>query len=154
MFIQWGMRVRRWNALQAGRIFKVATVCIAIMLTVLIVNRRVIGSDLENPVWGQSKDRYEELDQALRRMGVMDSDIILVNNPPGYYIASGRQALSVPDGDVSTALQVAHRYGGDYLLLEPNHPVDLNILYMKPGNQPGLRYLNKIGDTQIYFIEK
>ena len=154
MFIQWGVRVRKWNARQAGSVFKGATVCIALMLTIIIVSRRVIGSDLVNPIWGKDQVQYQQLENALRSMEVKDSDIFLVNNSPGFYVATGRQALSVPNGDVATLLQAARKYGGDYLLLEPNHPAALGDLYAQPGDRPGLRYLNKIGDTQVYLIEK
>jgi hypothetical protein len=51
-------------------------------------------------------------------------------------------------------LQVAHTYGGDYLLLEPNHPAGLDTLYAQASDQPGLRYLKNLGDTQVYLIEK
>ena len=154
LFIKWGARVRKWDVRQAGNVFKVAMVSIAFLLTVLIVNRRVINGDLVNPTWNKAQVQYEQLGNALNRLGAEDTDIILVNNSPGFYVATGRQALSVPSGDVATTLKVAHTFGGDYLLLEPNHPVELNTLYAQPGDRPGLRYLKKIGDIQVYLIEK
>ena len=153
-FIDWGVKVRRWNERQAGNIFKVAMVSIVLILTVFVANKRVIGGDFTNPAWGQSLTEYEQLGWALRDLGAKDSDIFLVNNAPGFFIASGMQALSVPYGNVETTLQVAQRYGGDYLLLERNHPSGLVDLYTKPGDRPGLKYLKKIGGIQVYQIEK
>ena len=153
-FIDWGVQVRRWNGKQAGNIFKVAMVSIALILTAFIVNQRVIGGNLTNPTWGQGMVAYEKLGWALRNMGAVDSDIFLVNNAPGFFLASGMQTLSVPHGNVETTLQVAQRYGGDYLLLERNHPSGLADLYIQPGDRPGLKYLKKIGETQVYQIEK
>jgi hypothetical protein len=75
---------------------------------------------------------------------------VLVNNPPGYYVASRRPALPIPNGDLETAIQPAMLYGARYLLLEANHPTALNESYLYPGDQSGWTYLGAFEDARIY----
>ena len=42
--------------------------------------------------------------------GIQPEDVVIVRNPPGYFIASGRSAISLPFGDKSTILAVAEKY--------------------------------------------
>jgi hypothetical protein len=42
----------------------------------------------------------------------------MVRNPPGYYIMTGRSAIAIPYGDSAPMLQVARRYGADFLAIE------------------------------------
>lgn len=43
----------------------------------------------------------------------------LVNNPPGWWYATGRPALQVPSNGPAAAAAVAARYGGTHLVLQP-----------------------------------
>jgi hypothetical protein len=73
-----------------------------------------------------------------------------VNNPPGYYLASGRTALVVPNGSEQTLLGVARRYGVRFLLLEHDHPRGLERLYRAPDTQAGLKYLFEVNGVRVF----
>lgn len=152
LFVDWGGRVRRWNVRQAGAVFSVALVCLAVMLSVLVVRNRVVGNDLFHPVWGQSQEVYVNLERDLQELGVDQNEIVMVNNAPGYYVASGRQAISIPTGGLPAIFQVAHRYKADYLLLEKLQ--GLTDVYTSPANQPGLEYLATSQDVLIFHIDR
>jgi len=79
--------------------------------------------------------------------------VALVNNSPGYFVASGRPSISIPYGDVDTVLAVAQRYQGRYLLLEFNQLQGQDDLYARPdAERPGLRYLTTFEETRIFQI--
>ncbi len=148
--VAWAGTRRRWNLRQAQAFFRVGAALLAAGLTFLVVQQRVIGAVSNNPVWGQSEAHYEALEAALAEMGTARDDVVLVNNPPGFYLAGGRAAIVIPNGGVDTLLAVAERYGARYVLLETNHPHGLNDLYEDPRNLPGLRYLGEVDGTYIF----
>lgn len=145
-------RLRGWDVDQAFKVFSVGLLVLALLTTSFIVFRRVIGTNFANPIWGKSQTTYTIVEKALRRRGAQSQDVVMVNNPPGYFIASGRPALVIPNGDVSTLLAVARRYHGQYLLLEYNHPKPLDNLYHQTSDLPGLEYLFTLEKIHIFKI--
>lgn len=151
-FIQWGVRVRRWHIKQASTFFYVSMIGLALILTIFIAWSRVVGRNLEEPQWGRSEMVYKRLELALQVHGAEPGDIVMVNNAPGYFVATGRPAISIPNGDEFTTLNVAERYAGRYLLLEDNHPSGLRNVYQSPKDYPGMDFISTIDGTHIYQI--
>jgi len=149
-FIRWGERVRHWDIRQAGAFFRAGIIGIAVLLSLLAVQKRVIGSSLREPLWDQPAMNYLRVESALRDYGAAVGDRVLVNNPPGYYLASGRTALVVPNGSEQTLLGVARRYGVRFLLLEHDHPRGLERLYRAPDTQAGLKYLFEVNGVRVF----
>lgn len=150
VFVDWGVRVRRWHPIQATTVFRGGLLGLAIMLAVLVVQKRVIGNDIANPIWDQGGKAYAALDTKLDSLGAGPDDVVLVNNPPGYFVASGRQAIAIPNGGETTLLEVARRYDAKYLLIEKNHVVGLAGFYDTPEDRPGWHYLADSSGTFIY----
>ena len=84
--------------------------------------------------------------------GVPLNEGVLVNNPPGYYLASRRPSIAIPDGDVQTLLAVGQRYGTCILILEANHPAGIDNLYKAPEAFSQFEKLPPLGETQILRI--
>jgi hypothetical protein len=148
-FVEWGSRRRGWDLHQAGRFFRFGLVGIALILTVVVSFERVIGSNVHNPFWDESHCRYASLEQALQDFGATPNDLVLVNDAPTFYLASQRQAISIPYGGFSTLKDVASRYQARYLLIEIEQ-VQGEALYEQPGDRPGLHYLGTIEGIRVY----
>ena len=153
VFIDWGRRVRRWDYRQASRFFSSGLVALALLLSVLTVQKRVIGSSLAHPIWNFGWEAYVGLENALRDGGIGTDAIVMVNNAPGYYAANRRPAISIPNGGAEVSLEVAERYGAAILLLESNHPRGLDELYGHPKDLPGLKYLLDFEGTRVFSIK-
>jgi hypothetical protein len=83
--------------------------------------------------------------------GATCSDVVMVANPPGYYLASGNTSIAVPDGDLNNLLVVAKKYNAVYLVLEQGSvPAALLSAYEKPNGQADLTYLSQIGNMRIF----
>ncbi len=150
-FVGWGARRRGWQSPQAGRVFALGLSGLALALSAFLLWSRVIGADGLPADWGESTAHYRRLEARLRARGALSEARILVNNPPGYYLASGRPALAIPYGDEDTLLAVARRYDVRYLVLEPNyHGGPLDSLYRTPP--PFLRPLFTLNDTLVFAI--
>ena len=151
-FISWGERRRGWNKQQALPIFSVGILVLALILSIYIFHGRVIGKDWQEPVWNSSEHKYQRIEEELIRLGLSDEDLILINNPPGYWIANERSALSVPDGGVETLLDLANDFNVQYLVLEKDHPVGLKHLYSTASTATNLERLSTLDDTHIFKI--
>lgn len=150
--IDWAARVRGWRVEQARRVFQSAMLGLAIFLSFLVLignpaNQRqgVLG-------WGGKSQAYQKVDAAIRASGATDQDVVMVNNPPGYYLANRRPAIAIPYGDVQVLLDVARRYEANFLLLEFNQLLGEIDLYQNPLALPQFIYLGTFGEIQVFKI--
>ena len=151
--IAWGSRKRGWNAAQAGTVFRSGLVVLAVLLTAVVVYGRVLGGGGGTP-WGQENVAYSNIDTVLREQGMSAQAVVMVADPPGFYLASGNPAIAVPDGDLNTLMLVSQRYGANYLILEVGStPGRLIEVYDHPAGQAGLQYLGEVGGAHLYAIQ-
>lgn len=151
-FIAWGVRRRGWAASSAGPVFRTGLVALAALMTVFLAAGRAVEARTEGAKNGGGTD-YAALERLLQAAGAGEEDIILVNNTPGFYLTTGRPAISIPDGGPETLLAAGWRYGARFVLLEVNHPVGLNELYTAPGDREGLVYLGAAGGAYVFEIQ-
>lgn len=149
-FILWGQRIRNWNIDQSSKIFKVSLIFLIAMISLVVIKNRIIGESIEQPVWGWSNYIYHQVEQYLESQNIQKDDIVMVNNPPGYYVAAGRPAIVIPNEDENTVLDVSRRYGASYLLLESNHPYSLDGLFRVPQIRSGMQFVAEIQGVMIY----
>ncbi|MEE9189134.1 MAG: hypothetical protein V3U36_07185 [Anaerolineales bacterium] len=154
VFINWVSRFRNWEHKRALKLFAGGIVGLAIIMTVFVTWQRVIGDNRAAPTWGINELAYQEVEVYLDNLDVTSEVVVMVNNPPGYYAMTGRQAIVIPDGDLQTALLAARKYQASYLILDENYPQGLGEIYLNPGNYPGISYLKTIQQMQIYIIDR
>jgi hypothetical protein len=149
-WLRWGERKRGWQLSPARLIFATGLVLLALLLTGLTTYSRLVGADPAYPSWSSSQATYQRLEQVLGKLGARPEQITLVNNPPGYFAATGRVAIPVPDGGLGQTMAAARSFRASYLLLESDHPDGLGSLYQHPADQPGLRYLATVEGTHLF----
>lgn len=149
-FITLGVRIRRWDYRQAWRFFRIGSIVLVVLLTFVSVGRRVTGSIESSNVWDQSTQVYTQIEAEFAAMGISKDEIVMVNNPPGFYLATGRFAISIPNGDIDTTLAAAERYNAKYIILEPNHPKGMEIVFNDPEATEKLHYLKTIQGARIF----
>jgi hypothetical protein len=129
--VHWAAVRRDWQEERAQQTYGIGAIMIALVATSFIVATRVVGANPSKPAWNIPGRSYQVAAQRLAALS-NPSQLIAVNNPPGFYLASGRQAVVVPEGDEETLRMVALRYGVQWIILEANHPLGLNSLYADP----------------------
>jgi len=152
-FVLWGNRVRGWNFGQARKVFSTAIVGFALILSCFVVRQRVLGLGEGGQSWDGSYEYYRQLDDILQDLAISVEEIIMVNNPPGFFLASQRPSIVVPDGSTETLLLASQQYQAKFVLLEGNHPPGLNDLYDHPGQNSSLRLLWSDDYTHIFEIQ-
>jgi hypothetical protein len=147
-----GSRWRGWDIAQAERVFQWGVVGIAGVVTVLLFSQRVLGTASRNLDWSEKWEKYEVVEQSILEVGALPDDPVLVNNPPMYFAATRRPALSIPDGDIESLLAAAERYGASYFVLEDGGVEELQPIYDTPGDSPGVKYLFTVEGVRLYEI--
>jgi hypothetical protein len=124
-------------------------VLLAVFMTAYLVNFRVISSG-----WAKDDFIYPSVEKMFLESDIGSGDVVIVRNPPGYYIASGRSSVSLPFGDESTILAVAKKFNGRYLVLEQDGTFEsIRDLYEDPRSHPAFEFLGEVNEAKLYRIE-
>lgn len=131
-------------------IFRSALIMVAMILTVYVVYLRIFTLG-----WGEGEDaNYPVIDKFLVENGIQNNDIVIVRNAPGYYLATGRSAISIPYGGEQAILDAAEQFNADYLVLEPAAVLDpIKNLFKNPENSDKFIYLGELDGAHIYKLE-
>lgn len=151
VFLTWGAKRRGWEYRQAEKFFRAAVLLFTLILTLYLSALR-LGLGSQGAGWDAGFEHYVRLDEQLMLQGAQPGDLVLVNDPPGFFVAARRGGIAIPDGGPEELALVAARYHVRYVLLEANHPRGLNDLYLSPGDWPGLKYLQTFEDTHIFLV--
>ncbi|HEX8992519.1 MAG TPA: hypothetical protein VF784_12640, partial [Anaerolineales bacterium] len=129
---------------QAFTVFQSALVGLVVLMTGVILLIRVL------PGWGEGEQTYPKIESFLQTHGIAAGDVVMVRNPPGYYLMTGRPAIVVPFGDETIMAEVASRYGAKYLVLEEAGVTGpIKTIYDTTVSQHFL-YLGAVDGTHIY----
>lgn len=148
--IEWGSRKRGWEPHLARRIFSLGIIVLAAGLAFFLAWSRT-GQSPDGSIWNRDWERYREVQAALVEAPQGTEFVVMVNNAPAYYAATGGPAVSIPYGDLDALLDAARRYHVRYLLVELEQ-VQGAQLFSEPKNYPGLLYLGTAAETRIYEI--
>lgn len=147
--ILWMKKIRGWEISSAMMLFGSFLVFVNLFIAGWFLNDRVFGrSNLI--IWNKSIEQYQKVGERLEDLKISPEAIGMVNNPPGFYWATRRPSIVIPDGDIRYALAAAKRYGATYLLLEANQE-NLADLYSNPQDMNEIQYINTY-DGIHYFV--
>ena len=131
----------------AFKIFGGALVGVAILMTAVIFYLRVFRS------WGEGEQGYPKIESYLQEAGITPGEIVMVRNPPGYYLMTGRSAIVVPYGNEDTIFTVATRYDAKYLVLEAaGASGPIKSLYENMQSQH-FKFMSEIDGTRIFEVQ-
>jgi hypothetical protein len=147
--LQWARRHGQFKDANAPMFFQGILVLLAVIMTVYLVNIRVIASG-----WAKDDVIYPQVEKELIHNGIGPQDVVIVRNPPGYFLASGRESVSLPFGDESTIEAVAKKFGARYLILEKGGTFEsIQDLYDRPDSNTSFTYLGEVDGARLYRIE-
>ena len=143
------LREMKHSLRQVSMLLPAVLLIFVISLNVMLVKIRVIDSG-----WNEGEYLYQTADQFLVEQGARPQDVVMVRNPPAYYIMTGRSTISIPYGDLETLLAASRKYNAGYIILERDGtPKSLIDLYNHPNDYPDFAYLGAIGDSRILLIK-
>ena len=125
----------------------------ALVLAVVILTAYVLWLRIGKLGWGEGEALYPRIDAQLQEHGAGGGDIVVVRNPAGYYLSTGRSAIVIPFDGPETIQAAAARYGARFLVLEPRGTLPrTRALYEHPENVAGFLYLGDVDDTRLFEI--
>ena len=147
--ISWARDRGQFTDKNAPFVFQGILVLLAVIMTFYLVNFRVIADG-----WAQDDFIYPSVEKMFLDNGIQPNDVVIVRNPPGYFIGSGRSSISLPFGDESTILAVAERYNARYLVIEKDGTFEgIQDLYDHPQDNQSFVYLGEVDGARLYRIE-
>jgi len=142
-----------WDDPKAFNIFGAGVIIILAAVCLYTAINRLGLSENNQPSWNQAYARHEMIDVELSKIGLGKEDLVMINNPPGLYYATDRWSVVIPDGDIDQLLKVSDEFGVRYLVLEKNHPENLNELYEQPSSTGRLNYLSTSDGAHFFEIK-
>jgi len=149
-FINWGEKYRNWNCDKAQLVFGGSLIVLLAGLSIFVLFDRVIGTDVNLPVWNQSYIDNQKIGEKINKLDGDSSKLVMLNNPPGFYVATGRSAVVIPNGGVVELIAAAKKYGVSFLVLDSNHPEELADVYEAPELNENLIYLGSSGGIRFF----
>lgn len=147
--LEWARSRGQFRDKNAPYILQGVLVLLAIIMTGYLVNYRVIASG-----WAKDDLIYPSVETMLLEQGITQGDVVIVRNPPGYFIASHRSSVALPFGDESTILAVAEKYEARYLVIEKGGTFEtIQDLYSEPHSNPSFTFLGEVNEAKLYRIE-
>jgi hypothetical protein len=124
---------------------------IAVLMTGFIFYLRIL-----QPGWGEDEQIYPMVETFLQQNGITPKDVVMVRNPPGYYLMTGRSAIVIPYGDETSLLEVARRFDARFVAIEAAGAAGpIKVVYDNSGDA-SLRFLGEINEpnnvTRIFEI--
>ncbi len=152
IFLIWGKNYRGWIKNQAELFLGGGLLVLLAWMTVFTLFNRVIGDDITQPKWNHSLEVSKEIGSKIEQMGFSDTDLVMINDPPGYFVAMGNSAVVIPDGGVDVLRKAALDFGVKIIALESNHPELLTELYLDPENESRLEFLGSENGVHFFSI--
>jgi hypothetical protein len=147
LVLDWLRKNGRFTDRNAPLIFQSLLVLWAVLFTLFLVNFRVVSG------WAKDDVIYAAVEQKFQENGISPKDVVIVPNPPGYYVRSGRSAIRLPVGDESTIRTVAEKFNAKYLVLEQSNSLGaLQSLYDEPQTHTGFIYLGEVEGAHLYRV--
>ena len=149
--VRWAaQRLRSWHVPTAWRVFAGGLVGLAALVTALALGRAGVYTG----AWNDRDRGYAEIASWLIEQDAEQS-VVMAGNAPGFTWHTGHAAIAVPNEQLETILEVAGRYGAQYLVLDSARPRTTDRLYAGEVASPevSLRYTVKGEDggvLQVY----
>ena len=132
-------RRAHWQAEAAQRNFAVIAVVFSGLLTLGLMVFRL-------PKWNAGSEAF-----ALIGAAIPGEAVVMSNNPPGFWIATGHPGVPLPNGDANTVIAVADQFHVRYLLLDKNYPAGMADIYNSQGLQ-WLRLAHTWGQWKLFEV--
>ncbi len=134
-------------------IFSIGVLFILLASTLLLYQQKVLGKEMNTGYWQQDYVDYMGLEQALQANEIPVQAGVLINNPPGFYLVSHRQAIVVPNASIAGVHDLAVRYEIPYLILDEHIVPELADFYRDGTSRDGFEYLFTTGSFKVYRVE-
>ncbi len=122
VFFDWGIRKRNWNLYRSRRMFGTSFIVLIALFTLIVYKNDVIGNSKSELRWDQYYKNYEMIEEIIAQKSLDKTEVIMINNPLGYYYSTGRWSIVVPNAEIEKLIEVVQLFKVKYLVLDENLP--------------------------------
>jgi hypothetical protein len=150
--IDLGVKKRDWQETRAFTAFGAGMVLVFLVATGYIFFTRVYGENGQDAAWIKSERDAVRVAAVLEELDISDSSLVMINNPPGFFAATGRSSIVIPNGPVESLIEAAKEFGADILVLEANHSPQLDDLYNHPSESDQLKLIHSENGVHYFLV--
>lgn len=144
--VSWSVAKLKWVESKSKILFGVAiTLGIGAMSCVAYMQK--IGMDGR---WDAQFAQFVAVDQKLASLASGNDYSVMVNDSPGYYAATGREAVQLSSGSAQAIHNLMDKFEIDYLVVDVDCPESIKTLVETPGDQMGFKLIDR--DATGYYI--
>jgi 4-amino-4-deoxy-L-arabinose transferase-like glycosyltransferase len=138
--IDWvAARLKHWKPEQAKVNFSILAIAGAVVLTVGVSVPPLLA-------WNGAAARFREIAARIPMEAV-----VMSNNPPGFWTATGRPGVPLVNGDDAALAAVIEQFDVQYILLDTNFVAGMQALYENDG-APGLRRVGQWDEWKLFEV--
>lgn len=120
-FIEWGINKRNWKLIRSQRMFGSSVVLFAFLITGIVYYKDVMGNALGYK-WNVEYEEYKNIENIVLDYSKGKSEVVMINNPIGYYYATGRRSVVIPNSTPDDLLELWGNLDVKYLVIDSNLP--------------------------------
>lgn len=151
-FIEIGVKYRNWISVRAWKMFGVAVIATVSVLSAVIFLQKVNDPSSNEPGWNEVLSQYQTFDDEIIRVTGDEDSVILVNDPPGYYLATNRMAIVNPSDGVEELLEAAYQFDAKFAIIDKSNTQLLNDLRNDTFPEDHLKIIASLNGAEIYEI--
>jgi len=126
-FIRWGINKRNWSLRRSRLMFGSAFLMIITFFTTFTYFNGVIGKLNSGTKWGQDYENYKVIETVIEVNSKDKTDVIMINNPLGYYYETGRWSIVFPNSDIDDFSTLIYQFNVQYIVIDKNLPNKFNV---------------------------
>jgi hypothetical protein len=150
--IELGVRKRKWQFNHSWRLLGATILAAVSLVSILVFLQKLQSSDQNGVAWNDTLEEFRGDESVIVEMSGDESSTIMVNDPPGYWLASGRQAIVVPSDGLDNLLAAAEKFSARFVIIEQDNQLIIEELQKQPGLAEKLVLLSSDGRSFIYEI--
>lgn len=125
-FFEWGIRKRNWNLSRSQKMFGSAFIGIIALFSVIVYKNDVVGNSIQTVKWEEDYKNYVMIEDIISQNSIDKTEVIMINNPLGYYYSTERWSIVVPNAEIDQFIELVHLFNVKYLVLDENLPEKFN----------------------------
>lgn len=148
--IQFGVKRRNWKTDRSWKMFGTAIVIsAAILSTVLLFEKLAKGSESGIP-WNETQTAFKTIEQEIQNKTDDRLGVIMVNDPPGFTLATGRPSVMIPSGSAEALIDVSKRYDVQYLVVNGERTEVFNALNQNQALSKHFKFMFETAGNNVY----
>lgn len=115
--IEFGVTRRKWKTERSWKMFGTALVAVVGILSAVIFAEKLTKGTESGIAWNETQAAFKSIEQEIINQTEDKAGVIMVNDPPGFTLATGRPSVMIPYGSEQALIDVSKRYEVRYLVV-------------------------------------